>query len=172
MPRFSLATYRTLLGNANLARTNQRKGQTFEALIGYLFASLPGVEVRERRARTSSEEIDLVLWNERRIHVLKILENVILVECKNWTKRVGTPDVNWFATKLRNRGLMNGILVTRNGITEDCYRDGVRIIMNSLRHQNKIIVLTFAELKGLNSNADFLDLLKRKYCQLFIEKPF
>ena len=35
-----------------------------------------------------------------------------LIECKNWTNRVGSAEVNWFDAKLRNRGLTFGILVT------------------------------------------------------------
>jgi hypothetical protein len=43
----------------------------------------------------------------------------ILVECKNWSTKVDSMNINWFDHKLQSRGLSLGILIAAQGITGD-----------------------------------------------------
>ena len=42
-----------------------------------------------------------------------------IIECKNWSNPVGSMEVSWFITKIRDRGLDFGVLVAANGVTGD-----------------------------------------------------
>lgn len=90
-------------------------------MICYLFGLVPGVAITHRNDMNpfNTEEIDVALWNEQDAGGLHFLPNVILIESKNWSNPVSSIEVNWFDTKLRNRGLDFGILISPHGITGD-----------------------------------------------------
>jgi predicted helicase len=101
------------------AQTTTEQGKALEDLICYLFGLVPGIAVTHRNEMNAfdTEEIDIALWNDGAADGFRFLPNLILVECKNWTHRVSSGEVAWFITKLRNRGLDFGILVSTRGIT-------------------------------------------------------
>ncbi|MEQ1772295.1 MAG: restriction endonuclease, partial [Burkholderiales bacterium] len=101
--------------------TTVDKGRALEDLICYVFSQVPGISITKRNEMNvfHTEEIDVALWNDCEADGLFFLPNIILVECKNWSNSVGSSEVNWFDTKLRNRGLNFGVLVATNGITGD-----------------------------------------------------
>lgn len=174
-----LPTYTALLVAARNATTAADKGTTLENLAAYLFPCLDGVELRDRDIHTDSEELDLVLWNARTEPVLSSWNDVILVECKNWSTPVGSRDVAWFVNKVRDRRLVNGIFVAKHGVTGD-FLNGTRaqegasvMLYNALiRDGIKIIVLTFDDLTALTTEDQLRELIKTRYCKLFVKKVF
>ena len=102
-------------------RTTSERGEALEDLVCYLFEKLPGLSVTRRNRLNvfRSEEIDVAFWNDRDPSGLHFLPNIMLVECKNWSAPVSNSEVSWFDTKLRNRGLDFGVLITFSGITGD-----------------------------------------------------
>ena len=119
MVAISQRTVRRYFNNGAAATTTTEQGKALEDLICFVFEKLPGISVTRRNETNSfqTEEIDIAFCDEQHAKGLPFLPNVILVECKNWSKTVGSEQVNWFDTKLRNRGLSFGILVASNGIT-------------------------------------------------------
>src|SRR4051812_19340404 len=87
--------------------TNAERGRAYEDLICYIFSQVPGVSITRRNEMNvfATEEIDVAVWNDGHADGLFFLSNIILIECKNWSNSVGSAEVNWFDTKLRNRGL-------------------------------------------------------------------
>lgn len=161
-----------MFDNSEVAATNAEKGKIFEDLACYLFEIVPGITVAMRNTLNiyDTEEIDVSLWNERETDGLSFLNNVILVECKNWSKAVGSIDVNWFATKVEDRGLDFGILLAANGITGD-ESDLTRaksIVSNYLKKHIRIIVIDKLEILNLNSTEDLIRLIKEKICILVV----
>jgi hypothetical protein len=153
------------------AESNSEKGSSMETLLNYLLDGVPGLEVVDRDVNTALEELDLVIWNQRLHPCFRPWGEIFLVECKNWATPVGAEDVAWFANKLRERHLPNGIFVARNGITGDFYHAAGKIVMNALREGIRIVVLTGADLGQVTSNRAFTELIKTKYCGLYVGRP-
>jgi len=165
-----------LIDAVDAAATANDKGATFETLARYLFEHLDGVEVTGQDISMPSEEIDLVLWNAQREDVLRPWEAVILVECKNWSAAVGAPALDNFIAKMRRRSLKTGIFIAANGVTGgflegDAHEIGaIGIINSALQEGIRVVVLTMADIRALTSADDVRQLLKRRYCGLYVKK--
>lgn len=117
-----------------------------------------------------TEEIDVAFWNEQHPAGLRSLNAIILVECKNWSAAVGSMEVSWFLTKIRNRGLDFGILIAANGITgsaadKDAAHD---VVGKALADGVRLILFARHEIEQLASSEDLVTLVKRKICQLVV----
>jgi hypothetical protein len=78
------------------------------------------VRVVEKNLRTEEEEIDLVLSNGLSDPFWSTLTSpIIFVECKNWSKKAGVPELRVFESKMRDRAAICriGIFVSRSGFT-------------------------------------------------------
>ena len=79
------------------------KGQLLEELICALFTEVRGFEINEKRVRTQTEEIDIVILNKSDKNPWKKESPVMLVECKNWCSRCGKNELVLFKEKILNR---------------------------------------------------------------------
>ena len=152
--------------------TTAVKGRALEDLICYVFAQVPGISITRRNAMNvfKTEEIDVALWNEGDANGFFFLANIILVECKNWSNPVSSAEVNWFDSKLRNRGLDFGILVAVNGITGDAadLTAAHSIVAAALRDKRRLVVITIDEIVGLSDSLELVRLVKEKICDLAV----
>lgn len=174
---FDLQTYQGLLAHVDASANSTEKGDRFEALCEYVLTKLTGVEIQARDALMDSEEIDLVLWNAQTEEVLKPFEYTILVECKNWSAPVGAKEFDSFISKMRRRNLKTGIFIAASGVTGDFLNgngnDGaIDIIKTSLGEGIRVIIVNRRDLDALTSLDDLRDLIKKRYCGLFIHRPF
>lgn len=96
-----------------------QRGAALEELIAGAFAAIPGVRVQARNAKSifENEELDLVMANQRKPDGLHAVGPHFSVECKNWSRPVGSIEIAWFATKLRRSGQGFGVLVAAHGVT-------------------------------------------------------
>jgi hypothetical protein len=115
----------------------------------------------------ANEEIDVALFNEGIVS----LPNIILVEAKNWSTRVGSAEVAWFLNKLQNRGLDFGILVTTLGITGDAadLTAAHHTVAVALAQKRRLIVITTDEIQALAHTDQLLHLIKVKICDLAVK---
>lgn len=147
------------------------KGRALEDLVCYLFGCVPGITITKRNIHNTfnSEEIDIAFWNEKNSD-LDFLTRIILIECKNWSKSVGSEEVSWFDTKLRSRGLAFGILIAANGITGDPLdtTSGHRIVAQALSEGRQIVILTRREIELLRNTGDLVTLIQHKLCELVV----
>jgi len=172
--RISTSRVRRLLGTSDHGATTTERGRAFEDLICYLFELIPGITVTSRN-RTNvfrSEEIDVAFWNEKSARGFSFLPNIILCESKDWSSPVGSVQVNWFDTKLRNRGMTLGILVALNGITGEAgdLTAAHHTISLALREQRQIVVMTRRDIESLRYGADLVRLIKQKLCDLAVNE--
>lgn len=173
---FELAQLTARINAVDAAATSNDKGATFETLAMYLFENLDGVEVTEHDIRMASEEIDIVLWNAQSEKVLRPWEAVILVECKNWSSNVGAPALDSFIGKLRRRSLKTGIFIAAMGVTGGFISgDGneagaAGIISSALQEGIRVIVITMSDIRMINSLDDIRELIKKRYCGLYVHK--
>jgi hypothetical protein len=149
------------------------QGRALEDLICYLFPNVPGISVT-RRNRTNAfhtEEIDVALWNDGHPDGFFFLPNIILVECKNWSGKVTSAELNWFDSKLRNRGLDFGILVATRGITGDTtdITAAHSIVAAALRERRRLVVIRTEELLVLDNSEQLVLLIKEKLCDLAVK---
>ena len=101
--------------------TNHARGDALESLVDALVRTeAPEVRVVEKNLRTEEEEIDLVLSNGLSDPFWSTLTSpIIFVECKNWSKKAGVPELRVFESKMRDRAAVCriGIFVSRSGFT-------------------------------------------------------
>jgi hypothetical protein len=172
MTAYSQATIRQHLEDADVAATAAAKGKAFEELACYLFSMIPGLEISARNQMNefSTEEIDVAFWNEQHPSGLKSLDAVILVECKNWSKPVGSIEVNWFITKIENRGLDFGILIAASGITGNAEdkRAAHDVVSKALARGVRLILFTRHEIEQLTTSEGLVASIKTKVCQLTV----
>jgi hypothetical protein len=152
--------------------TNAARGRAYEDLICYVFSQVPGVEITRRNQMNAfeTEEIDVAVWNDGHADGLFFLSNIILIECKNWSNAVGSAEVNWFDTKLRNRGLDFGVLVATNGITGNGsdLTNAHHIIATALKERRRLVVIQADELAALADSSELVRLIKEKLCDLAV----
>lgn len=109
-------------------KTSTEKGIILEEIILVLFMKIEGFKIFERY-RTSTEEIDLVIYNKSEIPPWKNESPIILVECKNWEKnKVGKNEYVSFKAKLKNRSnrAKIGFIISTSGFTKDFERELLR----------------------------------------------
>jgi hypothetical protein len=173
MPPIQTATLEGYIAIGAGAGTTAVRGKALEDLICYLFGLVPGVAITHRNEMNpfNTEEIDVALWNEQDVAGFHFLPNVILIESKNWSNPVSSIEVNWFDTKLRNRGLDFGILISPHGITGDAgdITAAHQIVAMALKERRKFIVLTSGELLALQDTNALGHLIKTKLCELAVK---
>ena len=152
--------------------TTQKKGRAYEDLACYVLEKVPGISIAKRNALNdfSSEEIDVAFWNRKSKKGLYFLDDVVIVECKNWSSPLGSAEVNWFDTKIKNRGLSFGILIAANGITGSAADRTAahQIIAAALTDKRRMVVITAAELRNLDTTRDLVVLIQEKICELAV----
>jgi hypothetical protein len=154
------------------ANSTTDKGKALEDLICYVFGLVPGIAITRRNVLNvfNTEEIDVALWNERDPQGIPFMQEIILVECKNWSNPVGSAEVNWFDSKLRNRGLYYGIFVATRGITGDAQDLSAahHVVAGALREQRRLLIITTDELLQLHDTDALVYLIKEKLCDLAV----
>jgi hypothetical protein len=173
MAAIDAATIQAYLTIGRNGGTTAVQGRALEDLICYVMGLVPGVAITHRNALNAfeTEEIDVAVWNDGRADGFFFLPNIVLVECKNWSKNVGSEEIAWFVHKLRSRGLTFGILVTTLGITGRAAEMTAAhdVIAGALREGRRLIVITTAELLATPSTDDLVHLVKMKICDLTVK---
>jgi hypothetical protein len=110
------------------------------------------------------------LWNEQDPAGLKSFNAVILVECKFWSRTVGSEQVGRFLKKIENRGLDFGLLLAMSGVTGDAQDRGQAHyeVAMALPKKIRLIVITRAEIEALSATEELVTQIRRKACQLAV----
>jgi hypothetical protein len=99
------------------------KGRLLEDLVEILFGNHRMFRVVEKRYNTGDEEIDLIIQNN--VHEpfwIALHSPLLLFECKNWSRQIGTKELRDFEGKLRNHSNMAriGVFFSYNGFSSEC----------------------------------------------------
>lgn len=169
MPALDQAHMQGLIDAGQAAVTTTDKGRALEDLICYVFDILPGIAVTHRNELNQfhTEEIDVALLNDS----LNYMPINILIECKNWSNAVSSIEVAWFLTKLRNRGLDFGILISPLGITGNQVELTAANfeVASALKERRRLIIITTDEILGLTDTDELEQLIKVKICDLVVK---
>ncbi|MGP0067998.1 MAG: hypothetical protein ACLQGP_30935 [Isosphaeraceae bacterium] len=159
---------------ADNAGTNDEKGQIFEDLIVYLFSKVPGVPQIRRNSISvfRSEELDLVIWNNKHAKGLISLNTWIPVECKSSLHPIGSRELQVFISKIERRALDFGILIAWQGITGDpatltgAHDHASTALIKGIR----VIIITRQDIENLTSTEDLVGLIRTRICDLIIKR--
>ncbi len=149
----------TRLGQRMLARARamkgaNRRGDSFEDFLAFLFSQVPEFDIFEQNYNTATEEIDLVIKN-RNTHGRAWPPNapLVLVSGKNRKDVVGAPSVTSLASKVENRRKMCrlGFLCTSGAISSDAREHELRFS----REENVLVLIDGNTLDRLVAADDF-----------------
>ena len=148
-----------------LAAEGTKKGKALEDLITDLFTSLEGLRIMKRNARLRAEELDLVIKNNLNTGFWRIAGSPLIVECKNWSGKVGAREISVLVDKLQalSPDAKAGILVAINGITGDHYSDAMLKIREARQRGRYILVLEGKDLKDLVIGDSLAQVIEAKY---------
>lgn len=129
-----------------------RKGRLLEDLMVLILTTIPGFEHASPRRRNELEEIDILVRNESTDPIWTKEGTHLLVECKNWSRPVGVPELSLFANKMAHRygRCRLGLFIAPGG-----FADTVRAELLSRRTDHLLILLLDAE--GLNALVETRD---------------
>jgi hypothetical protein len=158
-----------LLQVTTRASSNMDKGRALEGVGRLVFASVRGIELRATNTVSvfKSEELDAAIFVEE-CKDIPLRSMVVLVECKNWRKPIGSREVGWFVAKLRKRGVKDGILLAAHGVTGDSGKltSAHDEIQAALMDGIRVLVITCSEILSLATTDDVLRLLRQKQVDL------
>lgn len=150
-----------LLLRANDPGEADDPGLVLEELAKVLLES-PYLKFNKERRRCETGEIDLD-FTVKRFETTLFYEfsYLLIIECKNWSKKVGAPELRVFCSKMRDVGANIGIVFSKQGITKDA-----KGVIRNAWLQDKIVVITF-DLKDLdqiiNGTDNCYEVMHRKY---------
>lgn len=163
--RYARTQVRNALTDLGVATGAQAKGEALEGLMGAAFSIKPHLQVVQRRYSTGDEEIDLVVKNNvGRPFWTGLGSPLLFVECKNWTARVGAPEIRNFEGKLANHAPLAriGILVAPGGFTTEA----VSAVKRSSREARTIALVDHEDLEALAHGAQtVLEWLEEQLCE-------
>ncbi|HMG24155.1 MAG TPA: response regulator [Kofleriaceae bacterium] len=108
-----------------MARTEpdrNRKGKLLEEVVKRLFRATPGFERVDTRLSNDSEEIDIVVENRCAEPPWRgDGSQYLLGECKNWSKKCGSPEFRGFHEKLTTKfgRARTGFFIAPGGFTDE-----------------------------------------------------
>ncbi len=164
-----------LLNKSDNAENSDAKGRIFEDLVLYLFNKFKGIRLADRNVLdgTGSQELDLLLWNNRIISSFDFLDPIIICECKNEAPPLSSAKVREFVHKLRTRGANSGILISSSGISGQLngYRFANSVIMDALTMDRiKVIVIDREEILSFSNTDDLFRNISDKYLTLTVRR--
>jgi hypothetical protein len=142
-----------------------RRGRHYENMLAYLLESVPGCHVQRNTLNYfGTEEVDITVANEKANGGLRMLPEIFLVECKNWSQPVDSTTLGYFVNVVVDRGCSLGILAAANGITghqehrSRAHAIGAAALVRGIR----ILVITSDDLLGLGSPNDLVSPLHKR----------
>lgn len=114
--------------------TSRAKGAVLEELMLLLFMSTPGFHKVIVNARSGNEEFDLAVANQSEDPLWQREGNLLLVECKNWSKATERRELDAFSSKMRRHGKQCrlGFFVAVGGFSAGFLRERERLVSESL----------------------------------------
>ena len=159
---FEKTEFQKKLNKGKAQKLSYEKGVVWEEAAEYYISCICGLRVSARRKRTESGEIDISVVNISMDEELWKMGAFLLVECKNWEKRVDVSVIRQLANTAKIKGHHTILLFVFHGITEDAKE----LIDKEAMEGKYIICFDGEELEQLTDNQQCYDLLIRKYKEI------
>jgi hypothetical protein len=163
--------------NEILARLNDfsgdKTGKALERLAEFFLGCIPGFEVRSGFKSEDAQYDGLVRNLGPKYDFRSDLGFYLLVECKDWKKPVGVPQVSQFINKLVLQDCRGGILFSSQGITgEGAARNAELQLLKAHYRAGKIIlVLNEEDFRQVAGGENLILMLRRKYEDIRFDIP-
>jgi hypothetical protein len=156
--RGQYASISELLARVDASESASDKGRSLEDLMSALFEQVPGFTVAGRNVNTETEEIDLVILNGSSDPIYSKDGPLIIVECKNWTKKIGRPEFSSLETKILNRNnrCTLGFFVSWSGFAQTVTLEALRLS----RERYVIICLDGSDVRQVALDGSFAEFLR------------
>jgi hypothetical protein len=137
-----------LLYQSYISEDSNKKGESLEETLSFLFDSLLMLEVRDENLRTKTAEFDIILEYSGfgEYNLFEYYDRFIPVESKNTKNPIRAKEVRNFSDKVSRTYLDLGIFVSWNGITGEGSRDAEGIVKEYDENSPIIIVLNSRDL--------------------------
>ncbi len=175
MARYSQRRIQEYIEQSDNADTADAKGNILEELARYIFEKVPGISFYKKNILDGrrAHEIDVVFWNPQNVSELCFLDAILITECKNLARPVGSADIGWFVRKLQDRGATCALLISLSDITGS--QNGVssahsEVLSALVRDRIKLIILTRQEILALCETKNLVELIREKMLKLTLEK--
>jgi CheY-like chemotaxis protein len=135
-----------------------RKGILLERLVAVLLKTIPGFDRLDTRLKNSIEELDVLVQNASADPFWQKESPYILVECKNWSKRVGAKELRdlWGKMSGRYNRCRLALLIAPGGVA-----DTVRALqLRKSEHDMLVVLIGANELDDLIRRKDRSEALK------------
>lgn len=165
----SFQKIRQLLDRASTAK-GLEKGKALEHLTREVFKTIEGLKEIGVNPRLRAEELDLVLQNDLTIGFWRFAGSPILIECKNWSEKVGSKEISVLFDKLQSLGpdVKTAILVAPNGVTGDKKSDAFLKIREKRQQGRYIVVLDRDDLEMIANGTHAAAVLERKFGEMWL----
>lgn len=151
------------------------RGLILEELVQYLFGSLPGLSFWRSRHVTNNgdAEFDVCFHNDIRVSLFPFAEPAMVVECKNTDSPIGSAEVRNFIAKMEDVALSWAFMVSARGVTGDHngQRHARAVIQQARTRRVNLLVITRADIEGLQSAQGFANLVRDKIMQHTLNAP-
>jgi hypothetical protein len=156
--------------------TNDQKGRSLEDTAFYLMSLLPGC-LPKRNVLDSDRayETDLIVRNlQTNSNIISdLFGRHILVECKNYAKPVGVPDVGYFLFRMRLTHAIFGVIFAPKGITGKQEAEARSLVRRAFHEDATVcIIIDRNDLQALAAgDMSLYWLLLEKYEEFRFGKP-
>lgn len=160
------AEIRQLWAAARSESDSNRKGKLLEDLMVQILTTIPGFQHASPRRRNELEEIDILVRNESDDALWTKEGPYLLVECKNWSKPVGTPELRALAYKLEHRygRCRLGLFIAPGGFTESVKTE----VLTGRKGDHLVLLLDAQGLTNLVETGDSNAYLKKLHADAVV----
>jgi len=159
---FNKIEFSSMIEKAVVEKDSFQKGLLWEGVADYFIECVDGLEISAKRIKAGFQEIDCSIVNVSLNDSLWQLGAYILVECKNWNRKVGLAQIRNTAYISNMKGNKTAIFITSNGITKKAREEIERLVQTGLY----IICINKRDLNRISNNNDCLELLLDKWSEL------
>jgi len=147
-----------------------QKGKALESLAAEIFKSIKGLKILKVNARLHAEELDILLKNDITVGFWRFAGSPIVVECKNWSQKVGAREISVLFDKMVSLGpkACTGILIAPHGVTGDSHSDAVLKVREKRQQGRDIIILEQADLEEIARGVHPAEVIDKKWEQLYL----
>lgn len=139
-----------------------QKGLQWENAVEYFLNCITGFQISGRRVKAISQEIDLSVVNVSLDPKLWKMGAYILVECKNWNRKVGIQVIRGLSHIAELKGNKTTFLFATIGITKDAEEEILRSALNG----KYILCITKKDMVQVKKHEECYQLLVDKWNEL------
>jgi Restriction endonuclease len=160
--------YASAIMEAMNSKSGDKTGKALERLATYVLGSIPGFDMVHGVISRDSQYDGIIRNVGPKYDFRSDLGFYLLVECKDWDKPIGVPQVSHFINKLVLQQCRGGILFSSQGITGGgSMRDAELQLLKAHYGAGKVIlVLGEQDFNQIANGANLITMLRDKYEQV------